>query len=30
VIFRATIEKPGWKARWDTGTPARRIEDLEQ
>ena len=30
VIFRATIEKPDWKARWDTGTPGRRIEDLEQ
>lgn len=29
IIFRATIEKPGWKARWNTGTPARRIEDLE-
>ncbi len=30
VIFRTTIEKPDWKARWDTGTPARRIEDLGQ
>ena len=30
VIFRATIEKSGWEPRWDTGTPARRIEDLEQ
>jgi hypothetical protein len=29
VIFRTTIEKPDWKARWNTGTPARRIEDLE-
>lgn len=29
VIFRATIDKPGWKARWNTGTPVRRIEDLE-
>ncbi len=29
VIFRATIERPGWKARWNTGTPSRRIEDLE-
>jgi hypothetical protein len=29
VIFRATIEKPGWKARWHTGEPARRIEDLK-
>ncbi len=28
VIFRATIEKPGWKPRWNTGTPSRRIEDL--
>ena len=30
VIFRATIEKSGWEPRWDTGTPARRIEDLEK
>ena len=30
VIFRATVEKSGWQPRWDTGTPARRIEDLEQ
>lgn len=30
VIFRATIEKPDWNARWNTGMPARRIEDLKQ
>ena len=29
VIFRATIEKPGWKARWNTGEPVRRVEDLD-
>ncbi|MDA0345916.1 MAG: hypothetical protein O3C20_00780 [Verrucomicrobia bacterium] len=29
VIFRAKIEKPGWKARWNTGTPARRVEDIK-
>lgn len=28
IIFRTTIEKPAWKARWHTGEPARRIEDL--
>jgi len=30
VIFRTVIEKPGWEARWNTGTPVRRIEDLER
>jgi len=30
IIFRATINKPDWKAGWDLGTPARRIEDLEK
>ncbi len=30
IIFRATIHKPGWKASWNLGTPARRIEDLER
>ncbi len=30
VIFRVTIEKLDWEPRWDTGTPARRIKDLEQ
>jgi hypothetical protein len=29
VIFRATINKADWKPRWNTGTPVRRIEDLE-
>ena len=29
VIFRATIEKPDWKARWNTGTPVKRAEDLK-
>ena len=29
VIFRATIDRPGWKARWNTGTPVRRAEDLK-
>ncbi len=29
VIFRTTIENPEWEARWNTGTPARRIEDLK-
>ena len=29
IIFRTTIERPGWKSRWHTGEPARRIEDLE-
>ena len=30
IVFRTTIDKPGWKPRWNTGTPARRIEDLEK
>ena len=24
IVFRTTIDKPGWKPRWNTGTPARR------
>jgi hypothetical protein len=29
VIFRTTIDKSVWKPRWNTGTPAWRIEDLK-
>lgn len=29
VVFRTTIKKPEWEARWNTGTPVRRVEDLK-
>ncbi|GAB5558431.1 MAG: hypothetical protein SynsKO_00780 [Synoicihabitans sp.] len=30
IIFRTTIERPDWKPRWNTGAPARRIEDIKR